>query len=135
MESTIARVARQAYADAGLEADDVDVAEVHDATSFSELLAYEELGFCEPGGGARLVDEGATELAGLMPVNPSGGLESRGHPLAATGVAQIAELTKQLRGEAGASQVAGARVAIAETAGGFVGGDSAAVAVTILGST
>ena len=130
--STIARVAGHAYADAGLGPDAIDVAEVHDATAFSELLAYEELGFCEPGEGTKLVDDGATTLAGRIPVNPSGGLESRGHPLAATGVAQIAALTTQLRGEAGAAQVPNARVALAETAGGFVGGDSAAVAVTIL---
>jgi acetyl-CoA acyltransferase len=132
-QSTIARVAGQAYADAGLGPGDVDVAEVHDATSFSELLAYEELGFCEPGEGSKLAEGGVTTLTGRIPVNPSGGLESRGHPLAATGVAQIAVLTAQLRGEAGASQVPGARVALAETAGGFVGGDSAAVAITILG--
>jgi acetyl-CoA acetyltransferase len=131
-QPTITRVARAAYADAGIEPADVDVAEVHDATAFSELLAYQELGFCEPGEGVALVESGATTLGGKCPVNPSGGLESRGHPLAATGAAQILELTIQLRGEAAARQVPGARVALAETAGGFVDGDSAAVAVTIL---
>jgi acetyl-CoA acyltransferase len=131
-QSTISRVAERAYASAGLSATDVDVAEVHDATAFSELLAYEELGFCDLGHGAELVANGSTSLGGRLPVNPSGGLESRGHPLAATGGAQIAELVTQLRGEAGLRQVPGARVALAETAGGFVNGDTAAVAVTLL---
>ena len=134
-ESTIGRVARQAYQAAAVEPRDVDVAEVHDATAFSELLAYEELGFCAPGQGASLVEAGDTSVGGRIPVNPSGGLESRGHPLAATGAAQIAELVNQLRGEAGKRQVDGARVALAETAGGFVGGDSAAVALTILATS
>jgi acetyl-CoA acetyltransferase len=131
--SSIRRVASRAYAEAGLGPADVDVAEVHDSIAFNELLAYEELGFCEPGGGSALVDEGATALGGRLPVNPSGGLESRGHPVAATGLAQIVELVAQLRGEAGERQVDGARVALAENAGGFAGGDTAAVAVTILG--
>lgn len=130
--STVARVASRAYTDAEIRPSDVDVAEVHDATAFSELLAYEDLGFCQPGEGARLVTEGVTALGGRLPVNPSGGLESRGHPLGATGLAQIVELTLQLQGRAGDRQVPGARVGIAETAGGFVAGDSAAVAVTIL---
>jgi acetyl-CoA acetyltransferase len=130
--STISRVAARAYAEAGLAPSEVDVAEVHDATAFSELLAYEELGFCHAGEGARLIEREETTLGGRIPVNPSGGLESRGHPLAATGVAQLAELTTQLRGEAGSRQVQGAAVAVAETAGGFTGGDSAAVAVTVL---
>ena len=133
-QSTIARVAARAYAEAGVGPADLDVAEVHDATAFSELLAYEELGLCEPGEGALLVERESTSLGGSIPVNPSGGLESRGHPLAATGIAQLAELAAQLRGEAGERQVPGAALALAETAGGFTGGDSAAVAVTVLGS-
>lgn len=132
VRSTIARVAERAYAQAGLSAADIDLAEVHDATAFSELLAYEELGFCASGAGRELVEAGETSLGGRLPVNTSGGLESRGHPLAATGLAQIVELTTQLRGEAGDRQVPEARVALAETAGGYVAGDSAAVAVTIL---
>jgi acetyl-CoA acyltransferase len=131
-ESTIGRLAAAVYRDAGVGPDDLDVVEVHDATAFSELLAYEELGLCQPGQAAALVETGATSLGGRIPVNPSGGLESRGHPLAATGVAQIVELTTQLRGEAGQRQVPGAKLALAETAGGFVSGDSAAVALTIL---
>jgi acetyl-CoA acyltransferase len=133
-ETTIGRVARLAYDDAGIAPAQIDVAEVHDATAFGELLAYEELALAERGQAAELVESGATSLGGRIPVNPSGGLESRGHPLAATGLAQIAELTAQLRGEAGPRQVDGARVAVAETAGGFVGGDSAAIAVTVLSS-
>jgi acetyl-CoA acyltransferase len=134
-ESTIGRVARQAYQAAAVAPSDVHVAEVHDATAFGELLAYEELGFCTPGQGASLVQTGDTSMGGRIPVNPSGGLESRGHPLAATGAAQVTELVTQLRGEAGKRQVDGARIALAETAGGYVGGDSAAVAVTILATT
>jgi acetyl-CoA acetyltransferase len=130
--STIRRVAERAYAEAGVAPGDVDVAEVHDSIAFNELLAYEELGFCAPGGGSALVAEGATALGGRLPVNPSGGLESRGHPVAATGLAQIAELTAQLRGEAGQRQVDGARLALAENAGGWAAGDTAAVAITIL---
>jgi acetyl-CoA acyltransferase len=132
-ETTIARLAREAYATAGISSADVSVAEVHDATAFGELLATEELGLCPPGQGAAFAVSGETSLGGVVPVNTSGGLESRGHPLAATGTAQLAELAMQLRGEAGERQVPGARFAVAETAGGFVGGDSAAVAVTVVG--
>jgi acetyl-CoA acetyltransferase len=115
--------------------DDIDLAEVHDSISFNELLAYEELGFCEPGQGVRLVDAGATSIGGRRPINTSGGLESRGHPVAATGAAQIAELTMQLRGEADKRQVSRARYALAENAGGFAIDDTAAIAVTILGAS
>jgi acetyl-CoA acetyltransferase len=131
-ETTLRRVAEAAYRQAGLGPEDIDVAEVHDATAFGELLAYEELGFCEPGQGAALVAEGATQIGGRIPVNPSGGLESRGHPIAATGLAQVVELARQLRGQAEGRQVEGARVALAEAAGGFVAGDSASVAVHVL---
>ncbi len=130
--SSIARVAARAYKQAGLAPSDIDVAEVHDSIAFNELVAYEELGFCAPGRGAALVLEGATTLGGSLPVNPSGGLESRGHPVAATGTAQILELAMQLRGEAGSRQVSGARIALAENAGGFAMDDTAAIAVTIL---
>ena len=85
-EATIERVARLAYADAGIEPHDIDVIELHDATAFSELLGYEELGLCPPGAAAQLIERGETRLGGRIPVNPSGGLESRGHPLAATGL-------------------------------------------------
>ena len=132
-ESTIARLARDVYRQAGIGPEKLDVAEVHDATAFSELLAYEELGLCATGEGSRLVDAGDTSLGGRIPVNPSGGLESRGHPVAATGLAQVVELAWQIRGEAGARQVEGARFGLAESAGGYVNGDSAAVALTLLG--
>lgn len=131
-EPTLRRVAERAYRQAGIGPEDLDVAEVHDATAFGELLAYEELGICAPGEGPKLVAGGETELGGRIPVNPSGGLESRGHPIAATGLAQVVELARQLRGEAGDRQVEGARVALAEAAGGFVCGDSAAIAVHVL---
>ena len=107
---------------------------MHDSIAFNELLAYEELGFCEPGEGARLVEEQVTSIGGRLPVNTSGGLESRGHPVAATGAAQIVELCVQLRGEAEGRQVRGARYALAENAGGFALDDTAAIAVTILGA-
>jgi len=96
---------RQAYQHAGIKSEDVDVAEVHDCFSITELVTYEDLGFCEDGAGGSMVDEGRTELNGDIPVNPSGGLLSKGHPIGATGVAQIAELYKQLRGESGNVQV------------------------------
>jgi acetyl-CoA acetyltransferase len=130
--SSIARVAARAYGQAGIGPAQVDVAEVHDSISFNELVAYEELGLVEEGGGPALVREGVTTLGGRLPVNTSGGLESRGHPMGATGAAQIAELTRQLRGEAGHRQVAGARWAVAENAGGFVLDDTGAIAVTVL---
>jgi acetyl-CoA acyltransferase len=133
-QRTLERVAAKAYEQARLGPEQIDVAELHDATAFSELLAYEDLGFAEHGHGADLVSEGATSIGGRLPVNPSGGLESRGHPVAATGTAQVVELVTQLRGEAGPRQVEGARVGLAETAGGFVAGDSAAMAVHVLAS-
>lgn len=130
--SSIAQAAAKAYSEAKITPAAIDVAEVHDSISFNELLAYEELGLCEPGRGASLVKEGATTLGGHIPVNPSGGLESRGHPVAATGTAQIYELVSQLRDEAGPRQVKGAKVAVAENAGGFTGTDTAAIAITVL---
>jgi len=109
------------------------VAEVHDASAFAELLQTELLGFCEFGEGGRLAQSGATSLGGRLPVNPSGGLESKGHPIGATGLGQVYELVAQLRGEAGARQVEGARIALAENGGGFYGYEEAVACVTILG--
>jgi len=97
--------AEQAYEQADIGPDDVDVAEVHDCFSITELITYEDLGFCEEGRGGEFVEAGRTELDGDVPVNPSGGLLSKGHPIGATGVAQIAELYHQLRGESGEVQV------------------------------
>jgi acetyl-CoA acetyltransferase len=105
---------------------------VHDATAPAELMLYEELGLCPEGEGARLVDEGATRLGGRCPVNPSGGLIARGHPVGATGLAQVVECVDQLRGRAGQRQVEGARLALTENAGGMVGGEPAAAAVHVL---
>lgn len=126
------RVARQAYTVAGIGPEEVDVAEVHDASAPAELILYEELGFCRPGEGGRLIDEGCTALGGRIPVNPSGGLLAKGHPVGATGVAQIAEIFWQLRGEAGRRQVAGAKVGLTQNGGGMVRGEAAALAVHIL---
>ena len=109
------------------------VAEVHDATAFAEIQQVENLGFCDFGEGGALTESGATSIGGQIPVNPSGGLESKGHPVGATGLAQIFELTTQLRGEAGARQVADAKFTIAENGGGFHGIEEAVACVTILG--
>ena len=109
--------ARQAYEQAGLGPEDIDVVELHDAFATSELIHYEELGLCKEGEGSRLIDEGEVELGGRIPVNPSGGLLAKGHPLGATGVAQIVEIVWQLRGDCGPRQVAGAKVGLTEAAG------------------
>ncbi|MEV8311306.1 lipid-transfer protein [Streptomyces flavidovirens] len=109
--------ARQVYEASGLGIEDVDVVELHDCFSVNELLTYEALGMCRDGESGKLVESGATTYGGRWVVNPSGGLISKGHPLGATGLAQAAELTWQLRGEAGARQVAGARVALAHNIG------------------
>jgi acetyl-CoA acyltransferase len=105
------------YAQAGIGPDDVDVIELHDCFSANELLTYEALGLCGPGESGKLIDDGATTYGGKWVVNPSGGLISKGHPLGATGLAQCAELTWQLRGTAGNRQVEGARVALAHNIG------------------
>jgi acetyl-CoA C-acetyltransferase len=99
------RAAEQAYRMAGITPTDVDVAEVHDCFTITELMNYEDLGFCAKGEGGKLIERGETALTGRIPVNPSGGLLAKGHPLGATGVAQIAELFWQLRGEATGRQV------------------------------
>src|SRR5690606_3707029 len=126
------RAARKAYELAGVGPEDVSVAEVHDATAFAEVLQAENLMFCEIGGGGPLAESGATRLGGRLPINPSGGLESKGHPIGATGLAQIHELVTQLRGEAGPRQVPEARLALAENGGGLLGYEEAAATVTIL---
>jgi acetyl-CoA acetyltransferase len=127
------RAARAAYEQAGVGPMDVDVVEVHDACSAAELWMYEQLGVCGPGEGPKLLADGATALGGRLPVNTSGGLLSRGHPLGATGAGQIVELVDQLRGRAGDRQVSGARVALAQNAGGMLDrSDEAAAVVTIL---
>jgi acetyl-CoA acetyltransferase len=129
---TIEVCAAEAYRDAGIGPDDLDVVECHDASAPAELIAYESLGLCEKGEGGRLLEEGATRLGGRLPVNPSGGLLRKGHPVGATGIAQVVELTEQLQGRSGARQVAGARVALAQNGGGAIGTDAAAMCVTVL---
>ncbi|WP_439572158.1 thiolase family protein [Phreatobacter sp.] len=124
--------ANRAYDIAGVGPADMSVAEVHDASAFAELHQAELLGFSDIGDGARLVRNGDTALGGRIPINTSGGLESRGHPIGATGLAQIYELVMQLRGEAGPRQVDGARHAIAENGGGFHRYEEATACITIL---
>jgi len=126
--------AGKAYAAAGFGPADIDVAEVHDSFSIAEIIHYEDLGFCEPGAGGKLVEAGETAVGGRIPVNTGGGLLNRGHPLGATGVAQIVELTDQLLGRSGERQVVGARIALAHINGGFHDGDFAVSGVTLLRS-
>ena len=124
-----------AYQAAGLGPADLDCVEVHDAAASAELAIYEQLGLAEPGGGAALIRSGKTRLGGSLPVNTSGGLLARGHPIGATGLAQIVEAVTQLRGTAGDRQVPGARVALTQNAGGWRGDDNVASAVHIFGRT
>lgn len=124
--------ARESYDQAGISPSDVDCVELHDATTPAELICCEALGLCAPGEGPALLDSGATTLGGRVPVNVSGGLVRKGHPISATGLAQIHELTLQLRHRAGRRQVEHARVAVAENGGGFLGRDAAVVAITVL---
>ncbi len=132
-EPITSRAAKRAYQKAGVGPEDVKIAEVHDGMAPAELLLYEELGFCKEGEAGRMIDEGMTTLTGAIPVNPSGGLAAKGHPVAATGLAQIAEIVWQLRGEAGQRQVSNnPRIGLTENAGGWAMDDNAACAVTIL---
>ncbi|MFI5398157.1 MAG: thiolase C-terminal domain-containing protein [Candidatus Binatia bacterium] len=126
------RAARKAYEMAGIGPRDINVAEVHDASAPAELVICEELEFCKPGEGGKLIDDGVTTITGRLPVNPSGGLLSKGHPVGATGVAQISEIFWQLRGEAGKRQVANAKVGLTENGGGMVRNEAAALSVHIL---
>jgi acetyl-CoA acetyltransferase len=126
------RASRAAYEMAGLGPGDIDVVEVHDATAFGELYQTEQMGFCPKGDGGPFAESGATSIGGSIPVNPSGGLIARGHPVGASGLAQVFELSAQLHGEAGPRQVHGARIAMAENGGGFMGRGEAAMAIHIL---
>ncbi len=116
-EPPSASAARAAYEESGFGPSDLDVVECQDADAARELLAYEELGLCAPGECGRLIDEGTTALGGRLPVNPSGGLLSKGEPLGASALGQVVELARQLRGDCGTRQVLGARVALAHTIG------------------
>jgi acetyl-CoA acetyltransferase len=126
------RLSRKAYEIAGIGPEDIDTAEVHDATSFGELHQTEALGFCPIGQGGVFAESGATKLGGKLPVNTSGGLESRGHPVGASGLGQIFELVTQLRHEAGKRQVKGCKLALAENGGGNLGFEEAAMGIHIL---
>jgi acetyl-CoA acetyltransferase len=126
------RTAAMAYEQAGLGPEDMDVIEVHDAFTISEIVHYEGLGLCPKGEGGRLIEDGTTALDGAMPVNPSGGLLSKGHPVGASGVAQIVEVVEQLRGSAGKRQVEGARVGLAQIMGGGKDTDVRACTVHVL---
>ncbi|MFF5988335.1 thiolase family protein [Prauserella flavalba] len=124
--------ALSAFEQAGIGPEDIDVVECHDAAAPAELIVLEELGLCAPGEAVAALRDGATHIGGELPVNPSGGLQSRGHPLGATGLAQVVELADQLRGRAGARQVGEPQAGLAENAGGYLGPDAAAATVTIL---
>jgi acetyl-CoA acetyltransferase len=123
---------REAYEESGVGPQDFDVVELHDASAPAEIMAYEYLGLCPKGDGGKLIDEGATRLGGRQPVNTSGGLLRKGHPVGATGIAQIVELAEQLQGRSGERQVEGARVGLAQNGGGNIGPDVAAMCVTVL---
>ncbi|MGI8559404.1 MAG: thiolase family protein [Solirubrobacteraceae bacterium] len=127
------RTARIAYDQAGVGPGDVDIAEVHDAFAIAELMYYDALGFCEPGGAVELIRSGATRVDGSIAVNPSGGLLCRGHPVGATGIAQVCEVLWHLRGAAGGRQVTGARVGLTHCTGGGISGiDHGACSIHIL---
>jgi acetyl-CoA acetyltransferase len=124
--------ANQAYEIAGLGPKDMHVAEVHDAAAMGEIIQAENLGFVPFGQGGPAAERGEFTLGGRIPINVSGGLESKGHPIGATGIGQLYELVTQLRGEAGDRQVQGARHAIQENGGGMIGVEEGAAAVHIL---
>ncbi len=125
-------VAAEAYAAAGVGPADIDVVELHDAAAPAELMYYEHLGLAAPGEALTLLNSGATRLGGRVPVNPSGGLLRKGHPIGASGCAQLVELADQLRGRCGPRQVPGARTALAENGGGWIGEDAAAIVISVL---
>jgi acetyl-CoA acetyltransferase len=125
-------VVQKAYEMAGVGPEDLNVVECHDASAPAELILYEDIGLCGPGEGGKLIDAKATYVDGPIPVNTSGGLISKGHPIGATGVAQIYEIFTQLRGEAGERQVKNPKVGMTENGGGMVKGDPAALSVHIL---
>jgi acetyl-CoA acetyltransferase len=130
--SAVEVAAGRAFQEAGIDRSDVDVLEVHDATAFGEISSLEAMGFCAPGEGGPFAASGATGPGGSLPVNTSGGLISKGHPVGATGLSMVHELVTQLRGEAGTRQVPAARIGLQQNAGGMIGMDEAASSVMIL---
>lgn len=129
---TLTALANKAYEKAGIGPEDLDLAEVHDATAIGELKAVEELGFCPVGEGGPFAEAGHTARGGKIPVNVSGGLESMGHPIGATGIRQAVEIYLHLAGKAGKRQIEGAKVGLAQNAGGIIRGTEGALSVTIL---
>ena len=135
-EPSLSRIAAdKAYATAGIKPEDIDVAEVHDAVAFGEIFQAEMLRFCPEGQGGRLVESGETSIQGRIPINTSGGLIAKGHPIGATGLSMISELVTQLRWEAGERQVYQPEFAIQENGGGIIGLEEAACSVVILQKT
>jgi acetyl-CoA acetyltransferase len=128
--ATLAAVS--AYEQSGLGPDDLDVVELHDATTAGEMVAWTALGLCRSGDEERWAQTGHTEIGGPLPINPSGGLVARGHPVGATGLGQVHELVGQLRGQAGQRQVHRANVALAHVGGGSIGTQTATAAVHVL---
>lgn len=123
---------KEAYEDAGIGPEDLSVVEMHDASAPAELMGYEYIGLCPKGEGGRLVTSGDTRLGGRIPVNISGGRLRMGHPLGATGIAQVIEVTEQLQGRAGKRQIAKARIGLCHNGGGNIGIDPAAQVVSVL---
>jgi acetyl-CoA acetyltransferase len=129
--TAVQRAVTAAYTKAAVGPADLDLVELHDATAIGEFETYSDIGLCEPGDERRLLDSGEACLGGRRPVNPSGGLIARGHPIGATGLAQIVEVTNQLRGRCGTRQVEGARVGLTQNVGGFLGDDVASATAHI----
>jgi len=126
------RLSKKAYEAAGVGPEDIDVCEVHDASAWSEIRAYEDMKFCGEGEGGKFIEEGHSQITGKLPVNPSGGLEAKGHPVGATGVAMLSEIVWQLRGEAGKRQVDNPRMGMCENGGGNIGVEEASMVISIL---
>jgi acetyl-CoA acetyltransferase len=130
-EAIATRLAPKVYEQAGIGPSELDVIEVHDAAAPAEILALIQLGFCSGEESARWIEEGCLEINGPLPTNPSGGLQSRGHPVGATGVAQIFEIVTQLRGRAGKRQVKNPKIGMTHNGGGILGADAAAMVLNI----
>ena len=131
-QEVVTRAANRAYAEAGIGPTDLDVVELHDAAAPAEVIVSEELGIAAPGKGAELLRSGETAIDGGIPINPSGGLLAKGHPIGATGCSQIVEIVDQLRGRCGARQVSDARIGLAENGGGWLRSGPAVATITIL---
>jgi acetyl-CoA acetyltransferase len=130
-EST-GEAAKEAYEAAGIGPEEIDFAEVHDCFTIAEIVHIEDLGFCPKGEGGPFIENGFAEIDGQKPINISGGLKAKGHPVGATGLGQIAELVWQLRGQAGPRQIEGAKTGLSHCMGGFLHADGASLAVHIL---